>query len=108
MVDARLANTFFAAPPATALPNGAAFSRIACSKEEPLLFGGLDLKDYFYHLGLPVELRPYFQMPGFCAGLLHRDGFGKQHDAHVMVYLPQIAGRADGLESRFGCGAALL
>ena len=54
VVDARLASCHFAEPPSTALlPTGAAFSQIRADHTRGLFFGGLDLRDYFYHLTLP-------------------------------------------------------
>ena len=69
VVDARLANCYFAEPPSTALPTGAAFSQIRADHTRGLFFGGLDLRDYFYHLTLPEALRPYFMMPPVLARL---------------------------------------
>ena len=41
----------------TELPTGTSFANLVASRDEGVYFGGLDLKDYFYHLSLPAELR---------------------------------------------------
>ena len=54
VVDARTANQHFRDPPGTQLPMGTTFTSLCAERSEGMFFGGLDLKDYFYHLELPV------------------------------------------------------
>ena len=78
VLDARIANLYFAAPPRTSLPSGASLSAIRVDREVGLFFSGLDLREYFYHLRLPEELRGYFHLPPASAGMLQQEGLCKE------------------------------
>ena len=97
VVDARPADLYFGPPPATSLPSGSSFSRIAAT-EKGMFFSGLDLRDFFYHLSLPDELCPYFQLPPIRAYFLHQQGVCFDVPASAMVY-PLSPGRSHGMDA---------
>ena len=51
-----------------------------------MFFSGLDLRYLFYHLSLPDELCPYFQLPPIRAYFLHQQGCCYDFPASAMVY----------------------
>ena len=60
VVDARVANQWFTPPASTQLPTGSAFAQV---EGDGFCVGTLDLKDAFYHLGLPESLQDLFCLP---------------------------------------------
>ena len=68
IIDARRSNTWFSTPPKTELATGDAFSRMVAVSQDALELGQTDIQDAFYQLGLPMELRPLFGLPGARAG----------------------------------------
>ena len=65
--DARRTNARFKPPPCVKLPTGEAFSRIHLSEGEVMYGAGLDLKDYFHSMTIPVEMRSFFALPSLSA-----------------------------------------
>ena len=63
IIDARLANCHFEEPAHVALTTGEGLSSLEFSKGESVTVAAADLKDAFYHLSLPEEIRPYFSLP---------------------------------------------
>ena len=70
VIDARRANCHFQEPSHTALPTGDSLGRIEVEEGETLHVGLADLKDAFYHLGMPEEWRPFFGLRSVKAGLV--------------------------------------
>lgn len=62
MIDARLSNMCFVDPSNPDLPTGGSFSRLFSQTWEHLECPSGDLKDAFYTLSLPPELRRFFVM----------------------------------------------
>ena len=86
VIDARPANFFFAKPPTTRLPGGAALASISSESEEGFFGGALDVKSFFYHLSLPRELRQFFHLPSLRAGSLHRLGLARYLPKDLVLY----------------------
>lgn len=63
VLDCRSSNVFFKDPPDIAMPAGYSFSQLELSSDDTMYIAQTDIKDYFYSIGLPVELRPYFALP---------------------------------------------
>ena len=84
IIDARRSNCHFTDPEYVHLCTGEALSRLEA--DAPLTVATADLKDAFYHIGLPVEWRDVFGLPPIQAGLV--DGL-------------QVGARRWGLTSRF-------
>eukprot|EP00959_Pyramimonas_sp_CCMP1952_P373691 7826078-Pyramimonas_sp.AAC.1 len=70
-IDARLSNAHFGHSKETPLPTGAAFSEIDLEGEAEAWFAALDLKDAFYYIELPMQLRCYFGLPKVSAKNMH-------------------------------------
>ena len=78
VVDARRSNVCFAKPATTPLPTAASFSRLHVPAGAHLHCFSFDLRDAFYQIELPAELRAYFCLPGLPArrlGVSHVAGF---------------------------------
>ncbi|CAE8630360.1 unnamed protein product [Polarella glacialis] len=58
--DARRPNARFRSAPSMRLCSAASFSEIGIDLDESLWIAQADVKDYFYRLGLPIELWSYF------------------------------------------------
>ena len=63
VLDCRASNQLFAAPPDIALAAGYTFAQLEVPQGEVLYTAQSDVKDYFYSIGLPPGLRPYFALP---------------------------------------------
>lgn len=57
VVDSRLANLWFDSPEKVQLATGSAFSRLEVDRGPAIEVGGVDIKDAFYRIELPEELR---------------------------------------------------
>ncbi|CAK0857930.1 unnamed protein product [Prorocentrum cordatum] len=69
VIDCRRSNVVFADPAPVVLPTGGSFAALELDDPEGILnVEGVDLKDAFYHLELPIELRRYFVMRPVLAG----------------------------------------
>ncbi|CAE7664704.1 unnamed protein product, partial [Symbiodinium pilosum] len=68
IIDARRSNCHFTDPEYVHLCTGEALSRLEA--DAPLTVATADLKDAFYHIGLPVEWRDVFGLPPIQAGLV--------------------------------------
>lgn len=90
VVDCRHSNQWFREPIGVSLATGDALSRIEVQPHERLHFASADLKDAFYHLGLPEPLRPLFGLRAVKAcdfGVTEVGGKGVQW--HETLY-PQL------------------
>ena len=90
VVDCRHSNQWFREPIGVSLATGDALSRIEVQPHERLHFASADLKDAFYHLGLPEPLRPLFGLRAVKAcdvGVTEIGGKGVQW--HETLY-PQL------------------
>ena len=80
VIDCRRSNCWFAEPDKVALATAECLSRIELEPGSELHVATADLKDAFYHFGLPAELRPFFGMRPIRAG-----EFGITHLAGVSL-----------------------
>lgn len=63
VIDARLANMHFEAPPSVSLATGASFGLLEVpGGGPPLEVGGVDIADAFYHISLDEDLRELFSL----------------------------------------------
>ena len=87
IVDARLANLCFSEPSSPDLPTGASYSKIFLGEDESLYGSTCDLKDAFYTIELPAELRRFFTLDPIQAKHLgiHSVG-GKAIKADTLVF----------------------
>eukprot|EP00438_Fugacium_kawagutii_P018254 Skav220446 [mRNA] locus=scaffold254:128743:132882:- [translate_table: standard] len=91
VVDCRHSNEWFVPPIGVALATGDALSRIEINPHEQLHFASADLKDAFYHLGLPAGIRHLFGLRGVRACDVGVDELnGIPVPWHQMIY-PQLA-----------------
>eukprot|EP00435_Cladocopium_sp_Y103_P066614 s689_g28.t2 len=88
VIDARLSNLHFEAPPSVALATGSSFGLIEVpGGGAPLEVGGVDIADAFYHIGLDEELRELFSLaPLRAEDLGISEVQGKKVKGHEMVY----------------------
>lgn len=63
VLDCRASNAFFKDPPDIALPAGYSFSQLEIPDGQSMFIAQTDIRDYFYSIGMPVSLRPYFALP---------------------------------------------
>lgn len=63
VLDCRGVNRRFHPPPPMALSAGSTWSQVSLPDGQQLSTAQSDIKDYFYSLALPVELRDFFCMP---------------------------------------------
>lgn len=68
IVDARRSNAHFTEPDHVDLCTGDGLGMLEIGEGETLTIATADLKDAFYHLSLPEELRPLFCLPPVRAG----------------------------------------
>ena len=62
VVDSRLSNLWFSSPEKVHLATGSSFSRIEVDEGPPIELGGVDIRDAFYRIELPSELRDLFAL----------------------------------------------
>ena len=77
IVDARRANCHFREPSHVQLTTGEGLGGLEFPAGEHVTIATADLKDAFYHLSLPVELRPYFclnRVSAASVGVTHING----------------------------------
>ena len=72
VLDCRGVNRRFRPPPQLAMGSGASWAQLSVPKGSSLYVAQSDIKDYFYSLQLPEELRPLFSLPAVPAETLHR------------------------------------
>ena len=63
ILDTRILCSYFADPPHTALPSGAAFGNLECPENQTFVFGSFDIRNAFYNLGIPFDLAERFSLP---------------------------------------------
>ena len=63
ILDTRGRNKFFQPHASTRHPSGAAFVEMDASPNGPVYFASGDIKDCFYHLGVPPGLEQWFSLP---------------------------------------------
>eukprot|EP00438_Fugacium_kawagutii_P032643 Skav206865 [mRNA] locus=scaffold898:55024:69937:- [translate_table: standard] len=91
VVDCRHSNCFFKDPLGVSLATGDALSRIEIEGDEILNFASADLKDAFYHLGLPTQLQHLFGLRSVRAcdvGIFSLNGQALQWDS---VLYPRLS-----------------
>ena len=87
VLDCRATNSLFKAPPDIAMPAGYSFSQIQVGAEETIYIAMSDIKDYFYSIGLPVELRKYFCLPQVDLRKIDPDHLRcRDHGSPVLTY----------------------
>lgn len=79
ILDCRDTNLRFKPPPPMAAGTGAAWSQIRIPQGQQLFVAQSDIKDYFYSLQLPPELRPMFAMPPVPAELVRHWQVSAEH-----------------------------
>ena len=91
LIDAKRANAHFKEPPCTQLCSGAAICETWVDSDLPLYQTGADVRDYFYRLGLPEMLRPYFSLKDVeLSFLTHPSAAALLVEGHT-VAVPQLA-----------------
>ena len=63
VLDCRTSNSFFVSPPEMAMPAGYSFSQVQMDSEDQMYIAQSDIRDYFYSIGMPEELRSDFCLP---------------------------------------------
>ena len=74
VLDCRDVNPRFHAPPPMGLSAGSTWSQVTISESSELFVAQSDIRDYFYSLALPDELRDLFCMPAVPSHLLQECG----------------------------------
>ena len=73
VLDCRATNEHFKKPPDIAMAAGYSFGQLEVSGEQEVFVAQSDIKDYFYSIGLPSYLHPFFSLPPIRPRLLrHR------------------------------------
>ena len=60
IIDARISNPYFEEPESPDLPTGASYVRVFLKRDQEAWFSCCDLKDAFYTIQLPPQLRHLF------------------------------------------------
>ncbi|CAE8638556.1 unnamed protein product, partial [Polarella glacialis] len=63
VLDCRRVNMRFKKCPPVAMAAGYSWSQVQLGPDETLYTAQSDIKDYFYSLGMPLDLQPYFCLP---------------------------------------------
>lgn len=63
VLDCRATDELFRPPPDIAMPAGYSFSQLQINEDGTLYVAQTDIKDFFYAIGLPEALRPFFAFP---------------------------------------------
>ncbi|CAK9009883.1 Ankyrin-1 [Durusdinium trenchii] len=79
ILDCRETNRLFRRPPVLAAGTGASWSQIRIPDGEQLYVAQSDIKDYFYSLQLPSELRTLFCLPPIPGALLRHWKVNAEH-----------------------------
>ncbi|CAK0878156.1 unnamed protein product [Prorocentrum cordatum] len=91
VIDCRRSNVVFADPAPVVLPTGDSFAALELDDPEGILnVEGVDLKDAFYHLELPIELRRYFVMRPILAGSVGVSSLGGSQVAPAAKLFPRL------------------
>ena len=70
VLDCRQTNQMFKPPPDIAMSAGYTFGQLAMEEDQTLSVAQSDIRDYFYSIGLPEYLLPYFCLPAIRPNLL--------------------------------------
>ena len=95
MIDCRRANHDFAHPAPVSLASGDTLARL-CAREDPgdVVVGQVDIKDAFYRMALPAELRPYFGLRPiavrYVSTSVHIASNSRRHRAADSVVWPRM------------------
>ncbi|CAE8608177.1 unnamed protein product [Polarella glacialis] len=79
VLDCRAVNRMFKRPPSVAMAAGYSWSQVEIPAGETLYVAQSDIKDYFYSLSLPEELREYFGLPAIPTRFLQEWGIPFEH-----------------------------
>ena len=104
VIDARRSNCWLKESNSVTLATGAALGEIQLEPGETLYVGHVDIKDAFYHFGLPQELRKYFGLQSIRAsdaGVTSIDGVPVSPSALVVPVLTGLP--MDWLHALFWC-----
>lgn len=63
VLDCRASNQFFRPPPDIAMSAGYSFAQLELEPEDTMYVAQSDIQDYFYSIGLPDFLHPFFALP---------------------------------------------
>ena len=63
VLDCRSVNERFQPPPNLLMAAGATWANLELPEEATMFVAQSDIRDYFYSLGLPEELQPFFALP---------------------------------------------
>ncbi|OLQ05790.1 hypothetical protein AK812_SmicGene10971 [Symbiodinium microadriaticum] len=91
IIDARRSNAHFRPPSYVHLATGDSLSRLEVDPETELTICTADLKDAFYHLSLPEELRTYFTLAPIDGKFLSVKEVGGQRVKPGVMYYPRLA-----------------
>ena len=91
IIDARRSNSHFRPPSYVHLATGETLSRLEVEPETELTICTADLKDAFYHLALPEELRTYFTLAPIDGKFLSVKEVGGQRVKPGVMYYPRLA-----------------
>lgn len=72
VLDCRATNEHFKRPPDIAMAAGYSFGQLEVGGEQEVFVAQSDIKDYFYSIGLPSYLYPFFCLPPIRPQLLQR------------------------------------
>ena len=70
VLDCRQANEHFKPPPDIAMAAGYSFGQLVVEHDQEVFVAQPDIKDYFYSIGLPDYLHPFFSLPPIRSDLL--------------------------------------
>lgn len=70
VLDCRQANEHFKPPPDIAMAAGYSFGQLVVEHDQEVFVAQSDIKDYFYSIGLPDYLHPFFSLPPIRSDLL--------------------------------------
>ena len=70
VLDCRATNQLFRPPPDIAMAAGYSFGQLELSSKDTMYVAQSDIKDYFYSIGLPSYLYPFFSLPPIRPGKL--------------------------------------
>ena len=91
IVDARRSNACFKEPDHVELATGEGLGALEMAAGSKVTIGMADLKDAFYHLSLPMQLRPYFSLPRVRAGSVGIDNIAGVDVAPGTWLTPRLA-----------------
>ena len=79
VLDCRSVNERFHPPPSILMAAGATWANLEMPAEATMFIAQSDIKDYFYSLGLPEELQPFFSLPAIPVEAMQAWGVDNKH-----------------------------